>query len=217
LLTAQTYRGKPVQKLIKHDMTPDTLSALLLFAVIGAFTPGPNNTLLMASGITYGFWRTLPLMLGVATGFPLMLLIIGSGLGQIFEMFPVLYTVLKYLGAAYMLWLAWKIATTKPAGGEAEAEGKPMSFLQAAAFQWGNPKGWIMGLTALSTYTVAANYSLGVAIVALVFLVAGIGSSTTWALFGASLRRFLTDPRYFRAINIALGGLLVLSLWPLLH
>ena len=197
-------------------MTFDVFLALALFGFITAFTPGPNNTLLMAQGINFGFRRTLPLILGVAIGFPIMIGCVGLGLGKIFDIYPILYTVMKYAGAAYMLWLAWKIANSKPSSEGGAVVGQPMSFIQAAAFQWINPKAWIMAVTALSEYTVAAHYYLGVAFVVGTFVVMGLTSASTWALFGVGLRHVMNDPRYFRIINLALAFMLVASLVPML-
>jgi threonine/homoserine/homoserine lactone efflux protein len=197
-------------------MTFDLFLALVVFAAISAFTPGPNNTLALASGMNFGFRRTLPQIAGVGIGFPLMIAAVGLGLGQVFKAFPLAYQVLKYLGAAYMLWLAWKIATARLSSEEEAAAGKPLTFLQSALFQWVNPKGWIMAVTALSAYTVPASYQLGVAVVVGTFVFMGFTSSITWVLFGAALRHLMNDPRYFRPINLALAALLVLSLVPLL-
>jgi threonine/homoserine/homoserine lactone efflux protein len=197
-------------------VTFDVFLALALFGFITAFTPGPNNTLLMAQGINFGFRRTLPLILGVAIGFPFMIGCVGLGLGKIFDIYPTLYVVMKYAGAAYMLWLAWKIANSKPAGEGSAALGQPMNFIQAAAFQWINPKAWIMSMTALSAYTVAAHYYMGVAFVVGTFVVMGLSSASTWALFGVGLRHVMNDPRYFRVINLSLALLLVASLVPML-
>ena len=198
-------------------MTIDVFLALALFGFITAFTPGPNNTLLMAQGINFGFRRTLPLIMGVAIGFPFMIGCVGLGLGKIFDIYPMLYTIMKYAGAAYMLWLAWKIANSKPAVEGEAAVGQPMSFFQGAAFQWINPKAWIMSVTALSAYTVATNYYLGVAIVVGTFVVMGLSSASTWAMFGVGLRHVLNDLKYFRVINLALALLLVVSLVPMLR
>ena len=170
----------------------------------------------MAQGINFGFRRTLQLIMGVAIGFPFMIGCVGLGLGKIFDIYPMLYTIMKYAGASYMLWLAWKIANSNPAGENSAEVGKPMSFIQAAAFQWINPKAWIMSVTALSAYTVATNYYLGVAFVVGTFVVMGLGSATTWAMFGVGLRHVLNDPRYFRMINVVLALLLVVSLVPML-
>ncbi len=197
-------------------MTFEHFVALQLFAAIAAYTPGPNNTLLMASGVNFGFRRSLPLVFGVAFGFPLMIGLVGLGLGRVFETYTALYIALKYAGAAYMLYLAWKIATSQPSGGGATTEAKPLSFLQMALFQWINPKGWIMAITALSAYTSASSYYTGVAVVVATFVFMGLTSAIAWALFGAGLARLMSDPRYFRIINIGLAVLLVASLVPML-
>ena len=143
-----------------------------------------------------------------------MIACVGFGLGKVFEVFPVLYTVLKYAGAAYMLWMAWKIATSGPAG-EGDADAKPLSFMSMALFQWINPKAWIMSVTALSAYTLPGNYNVGVATVVGAFMVMGFSSASTWALFGSALRHVMNDERYYRWINYALAALLVLSLVPI--
>jgi threonine/homoserine/homoserine lactone efflux protein len=197
-------------------MTADLFIGLFVFAAISAFTPGPNNTLLMASGVAFGFQRTLPLIAGVAIGFPLMIGCVGLGLGQIFSVYPILYTVMKYAGAAYMLFLAWKIATAPRAAETGDSAARPMTFLQAALFQWINPKGWIMAVTALSAYTAANSYFFGVAVVVATFVLMGFSSASTWALFGSGLRHVLNDERYFRIINVLLALLLVASLVPML-
>ncbi len=197
-------------------MTFEHFIALQLFAAIAAYTPGPNNTLLMASGVNFGFRRSLPLVFGVAFGFPLMIGLVGLGLGRVFETYIALYIALKYAGAAYMLYLAWKIATSQPSGGGATTEAKPLSFLQMALFQWINPKGWIMAITALSAYTSASSYYTGVAVVVATFVFMGLTSAIAWALFGVGLARLMSDPRYFRIINIGLAVLLVASLVPML-
>jgi threonine/homoserine/homoserine lactone efflux protein len=197
-------------------MTFEHFIALQLFAAIAAYTPGPNNTLLMASGVNFGFRRSLPLVFGVALGFPLMIGLVGLGLGRVFETYHGLYTVLKYAGAAYMLYLAWKIATSQPSAGGETIDAKPMSFLQMALFQWINPKGWIMAVTALSAYTTVSSYYMGVAVVVATFVFMGLTSALAWTLFGAVLKQIMSDPRYFRGINIALAVLLVASLVPML-
>jgi threonine/homoserine/homoserine lactone efflux protein len=197
-------------------MTFEHFIALQFFAAVAAYTPGPNNTLLMASGVNFGFRRSLPLVFGVTIGFPLMIGLVGLGLGRVFETYSALYMVLKYAGAAYMLYLAWKIATSIPSGRADASDAKPLGFLQMALFQWINPKGWIMAVTALSAYTTATSYYTGVAIVVATFVVMGLTSAIAWALFGAGLKQVMTDPRYFRIINIGLAVLLVASLVPML-
>jgi threonine/homoserine/homoserine lactone efflux protein len=196
-------------------MAWEILPALFAFAFISSWTPGPNNTLLMASGINYGLRKTLPLIFGVMLGFPLMIAVVGMGLGKVFEAYPIIYMVMKYAGAAYMLWLAWKIASSVPKDGDTSSA-PPMTFLQAAAFQWINPKGWTMAVAALTAYTIPINYNWGVAAVSSAFFITGFGSSFAWTLFGTALRRILTNPKWFRVINIALALTLVASLVPML-
>lgn len=156
------------------------------------------------------------MILGVGIGFPLMIGIVGLGLGQVFTAYPLIYTTLKYAGSAYMLWLAWKIANSKPAGLSGEAASQPLTFLQGALFQWINPKGWVMAVTAISTYTLQSDIYTGVAVVVAVFVFMGFTSATGWALFGVSLRRFLNDPAWYKTINYVLAALLVVSLVPML-
>ena len=195
-------------------MTWNLAIALITFAAITAFTPGPNNTLLMASGMNFGFQRSIPMVLGVCIGFPFMIACVGLGLGRVFDLLPWLYALLKYAGAAYMLWMAWKIARSGPAG-EGDVEAKPSSFMSMALFQWINPKGWIMSITALSAYTLPDTYYIGVAAVVGAFMVMGFTSASTWALFGSALRHVMNDQRYYRWINYGLAVLLVLSLVPI--
>ena len=197
-------------------MTYDLFIALFVFGGIAAFTPGPNNTMLLATGINFGVRRAWPHIMGVAIGFPLMIACIGFGLGKIFEIFPWIYVALKYAGATYMVWLAWKIANSTPSLDDGTAKGDPVTFLQASAFQWVNPKAWIMAVTALSAYTTAAHYSVGVLAVVGTFVFMGFSSALTWVLFGASLKHILNDERYYRFINIGLALALVASLVPML-
>ncbi len=197
-------------------MTFDLFIALFIFGFIAAFTPGPNNTMLLATGINFGVRRAWPHILGIAIGFPFMIACIGFGLRRIFEIYPLIYVALKYLGAAYMVWLAWKIAISKPSGDDGVVKAEPITFLQACAFQWVNPKGWIMAVTALSAYTVAAQYTVGVLAVVGMFVFMGFASALTWVLFGAGLKHILDDDRYFRMINIGLALALVASLVPML-
>jgi threonine/homoserine/homoserine lactone efflux protein len=198
-------------------MTYDLFVALVVFASIAAFTPGPNNTLLMASGINYGFGRTLPLILGVAIGFPIMVACIGFGLGKVFELYPSIYVVMKYGGAAYMLLLGWKIGTSVPTAESEDPVDAPMTFLQACAFQWINPKAWVIAVSALSAYTVHSSYNTGVVIVVATTLILGFASASTWAVFGVGLKHVLSDVRYFKIINVALALALVASLIPMLR
>ena len=193
----------------------ELLAALALFCVVTLFTPGPNNLMLMTSGLNFGFRRGVPHMLGVTLGFTLMVLIVGLGLGVVFEKWPLLYTVLKYGGAAYLLYLAWQIAVSLPPTSAGEAAGRPIGFLQAVAFQWVNPKAWVMAVGAISTYAAVAAFPVNVIIIAALFGVLGLASSGTWLGFGAALQLMLKNRRAVRAFNVAMALLLVASLYPI--
>ena len=199
-------------------MPVELILALAAFAFVASITPGPNNLMLMASGTNFGLRRTLPHMLGVNIGFVLMMVLVGLGLAQVFETYPVTYVALKAISAIYLVYLAWKIASSAPppATSVAEAAGKPFTFLQAAAFQWVNPKAWAMVLTAMSAYTLPDRPLLSLAIICLVFGLINLPSIFTWAVMGTQVRRFLTNPVRLRAFNIAAALLLVATLWPIL-
>ncbi len=193
----------------------DLLLAFALFALVTSITPGPNNMMLLASGVNFGFRRTLPHMLGISTGFMVLVLAVGFGLGSLFQTWPVLYTLLRYLGGAYLLYLAWKIATSGPANEDDKPQGKPMSFMAAALFQWVNPKAWVMAIGAISTYTPMQGYFTNVLVIAAVFALINLPGVSIWAGFGSLLRNVLRDPRGLRIFNGVMALLLVLSLYPL--
>ena len=193
----------------------DLLLALVTFCVATLFTPGPNNIMLMTTGLNFGFRRALPHIFGVAMGFGAMVLGIGLGLGAVISAYPVLYDIAKYLGATYLLYLAWKIATSGPVKAHGAVSGKPMTFLQAVAFQWVNPKAWVMALGGLSTYAAVAAFPLNVMIVAGLFGSLGIASGGTWVGFGTALQRLVRDPKAVRIFNVVMALLLVASLIPI--
>ena len=195
-------------------MTFQTLSALAVFAFVSSATPGPNNLMLMASGANFGFWRTIPHMIGISIGFMVMLFAVGAGLVQLFDRFPIIYDLLKIASVIYMLWLAWKIANAAPIRKSAEA-GAPMTFLQAAGFQWVNPKAWAMALTATTVYVGDAAL-IWLALAALMFAVVNLPSVSIWTIAGQQLQRILTNPRRLRAYNWTMAALLVASLYPVL-
>lgn len=197
-------------------MTYTLFIGLLGFAFASSITPGPNNLMLMASGANYGLRRTVPHMLGVSLGHAFMVFMIGVVLLQVFEAFPVLHIILKVAGSAYMLWLAWKIANAVPPEART-VEGNPFTFLQAAAFQWVNPKAWIMGITAISGYA-PQSYGIigGAALVAVIFCAVNFPSVTVWAWMGMQLRRWLGTTQRLRIFNITMALLLVASLYPML-
>ena len=172
--------------------------------------------MLMSSGVNFGFRRTLPHLLGVVLGFSLMVALIGVGLDAIFTRFPNLLPIMRWAGAAYMLWLAWKIARSGPVR-EGESGGKPLGFVAAAAFQWINPKAWVIAVSALTAYSVTDDYAVSVAAVALTYLAIGLPSSGAWVVFGSAMRRVLGDETRVRPFNLTMAALLVASIVPVFY
>ncbi|MBF9047593.1 LysE family transporter [Rhodobacterales bacterium LSUCC0031] len=196
-------------------MTSDLLLALILFAFASSITPGPNNIMLLASGANFGLRRTVPHMLGISGGHALMVALVGLGLMQLFVVIPWLKPALTIASAAYLLWLAWKVANAA-APGARDATGQPFSFAQAAAFQWVNPKAWYMAIYAQTNFAPDTSGAWGALAVALVFAAINLPSVTVWAAAGTQLRRWLDGPGRLRAFNIAMALLLVASLYPML-
>lgn len=196
-------------------MTPDLFLALASFAFVTVITPGPNNLMLMTSGANFGFRRSIPHMLGVGLGFPMMILPVGLGVMQVFDMWPLSLSILKVLSIIYMLYLAWRIAHAAPPDGAAQAGSKPFTFLQAAAFQWVNPKAWSMALGAITLYATGRDLS-AVLWVAGTYVAMGCISTTSWTVLGQQLRRLLNRPTRLRVFNWTMAALLVASLIPVL-
>ena len=192
-----------------------SLLALSGFALVSSITPGPNNMMLMASGANFGLKRTVPHALGVGIGFTLMIVLVGVGLMGLFDIVPWLNTVLKVVSIAYLLWLAWKIAHAAPPDGSKAAASKPMSFVSAMLFQWVNPKAWSMALTAIALYAPDRNLA-AVALVAAIFGIINLPSTSLWAVMGQALSGWLASPQRLRAFNWTMAGLLVASMLPLL-
>jgi threonine/homoserine/homoserine lactone efflux protein len=193
-------------------MTYQLLTALAGFCIASSITPGPNNLMLMASGANFGFLRTIPHMLGVGLGFVLMVILVGIGLAQIFDSYPIAHTILKIVSVIYMLYLAWKIATAAPAT-KGDQTGTPMTFLQAASFQWVNPKAWTMAITAVTVYT-PDTALVSILIVAAVFGAINLPCVSLWTVLGQQMARILTNTARLRAFNISMAVLLIASLYP---
>jgi len=194
-------------------MTLDQILAFAVFAFSISITPGPNNTMVLASGANFGLRPTIPHLLGIDLGFAVMIIAVGVGIGGLFVAFPSLHTVLRAAGALYLIYLAWKIAS---AGGPGRDAGRkqPLSFLQAASFQWVNPKGWIAATGTVATYTPQNGFFENLLIVTAIFALVMGPCITLWAAVGMSLRRLLSDPAYLRTFNVAMAVLLVASLYP---
>ena len=191
--------------------------AIILFAIATCVTPGPNNAMIMASGLNYGIRRSIPHFSGIVLGFPAMVVAVGLGLSTVFDQYPVLHILLKLIGAAYLSFLAWKIATA-PVSELNETAGKPFTFIQAAAFQWVNPKAWVLAVGATATYTIVGeSYALQVVTIALIFMVFGAPCIMLWLWFGASLKSLLQNPQSVKFFNYTMACLLILSLLPVFH
>jgi threonine/homoserine/homoserine lactone efflux protein len=196
-----------------RDMTYELLTALAAFAFVASITPGPNNLMLMASGANFGFQRTLPHMAGVTIGFMVMVILVGIGITQLFDTYTAGYEVLKYFSIGYLLYLAFKIMTAAEAPKAEETSKQPFSFLQAAAFQWVNPKAWTMALTSTAIYSPSRTLE-AIALVALVFGLINLPCISVWTTIGKQISRFLTSTRRLKAFNFLMAGLLIASLYP---
>lgn len=186
----------------------------MLFVVAGAGTPGPNNTIVMASGAAYGLRRTLPAILGVNLGFPSMVLLVGIGLGQVLDQWPVILDILRPIGVIYLLWLAFKIANG-PTALAPKAGAKPPGFVQMALFQFVNPKAWTLSVAALSAFTgFWDSFMLEVAVIALVTGALGAPCTVAWTLLGVGAGRIISQPRHMFTFNLVMAGLLVVSVVP---
>ena len=195
-------------------MTYEIETALIAFAFVSSITPGPNNLMLMASGVNFGVLRTLPHMFGISFGFALMSIILGLGLVQLLESSPQAHQALKAASVVYMLWLAWKIANASSPK-QKEEGAKPLTIFQAAAFQWVNPKAWAMATTALTVYSPNSDLN-STLMVSAIFAGVNLPTISFWAILGQNFRKFLSNPRNLRAFNIFMALLLVASLWPIL-
>lgn len=194
-----------------------TLPALVLFAFASSITPGPNNIMLLASGANFGLRRTLPHMMGISLGHAFMVALVGLGLLNLFELVPAIRAVILAVCVVYLLFLAWKIAHAAPPP-EAPANARPLSFLQAAAFQWVNPKAWYMAIYAQTNFAPDTVGTLaGALLVALVFSATNFPSVTVWAWGGVQVRRLLSTRGRLRAFNTTMAAFLLASLYPILR
>jgi threonine/homoserine/homoserine lactone efflux protein len=189
---------------------------LLTFAISSSITPGPNNMMLTSSGATFGLRRSMPHMLGVAMGFPAMAAAVGLGLSQTLAAYPQIHLILKYVGAAYLLYLAYKVArSARPEPGEVVAT--PLTWTQAALFQWVNPKAWMMVLSAIPLYTtIDGSPTRDALALAAVFAMVSLPACLLWTSFGNLVGHWLKTDRSLRIFNLIMALLLVLSVIPML-
>lgn len=182
-----------------------------IFGLVAAGTPGPNNIMLTASGSAFGFRRTVPHMLGIIVGFPVLFLAVGLGLGEIFQTCPIIHLILKYVGAAYLLYLAWRIAQAGRSN-SGETRARPLTFLEAAAFQWVNAKAWMIVLSAIPAFTtIGGDYYAELALMSVIFTIVTLPSVTVWCMFGVAIRRLIQTEKTARIVNLILAGLVALS------
>ncbi|RED18151.1 LysE family translocator [Pontivivens insulae] len=191
-------------------MTLETVIAIMTLAAATVWTPGPNNALLASSGARFGYRRTLPHAMGVAWGFPLMCFCMALGLGEVFRAEPLIREALRWVGAALLLWIAWKTLNASAPGSD-DSHAKPWTFFQAMGFQWINPKAWMMAISMISQFVTGENPLLEAAVVSGVYALVGLTSSSGWALFGVAMQRFLSTPLRLKLFNGLMAGLIVIT------
>jgi threonine/homoserine/homoserine lactone efflux protein len=189
-------------------MNLDIIISLAGMAFAASLTPGPNNSMLASSGATYGVRASMPHVMGIIFGFPVMIFLISLGLGEMFRQSPVLQQVMRYGGAIMMLWIAWKIATAEAPGAGSKGT-QPLNFLQSAAFQWINPKGWLAAIAVTSQFVTSEAPLQTALIVAIVFIFAGLTATMTWVVFGRIIGQWLSTPARLRAFNLTMALMLV--------
>lgn len=195
--------------------TVTMILSITSFGLASTMTPGPNNIMLLSSGLTFGYKRTIPHALGINFGFPVMVICVGLGVGELFEIFPFIYTTLKVVGISYLIWMAWHIANTKGSLNTENKKDKPFTFLQAALFQWINPKAWMMAITSTAAFITDHQVaSVQVMIISCIYFFCAIFSTNSWALGGVMLRRFIQNERLIQIFNIAMAILIVGSIIP---
>ncbi len=189
--------------------------SIISFGLASTMTPGPNNIMLLSSGLTFGYRRTIPHALGINFGFPVMVICVGLGIGTLFEVFPFIYTLLKVAGIAYMVWMAWHIANTKGALDAENKKDRPFTFFQAAMFQWVNPKAWMMAVTSTSAFiTDHETAPVQVVIISGIYFFCAFVSTNSWSLGGVVLKRFIQNEKWVRGFNIAMAVLILGAVVP---
>ncbi|ELX8378657.1 LysE family translocator [Providencia vermicola] len=192
-------------------MNIETFLSLSMFSFVTSITPGPNNIMLLASGMNFGLKRTMPHALGVSLGFFVMLVAVGLGVGALIQSSEVVYNILKYIGIIYLLWLAWKTTISRSVGSPKDGNEKPLTLLEAALFQWVNPKAWMMAVSGMALYTESMNPYSSMLIVAIIFSLINFPCVTIWAMFGSELRERLKNPQVLKKFNLVMGLLLAAS------
>jgi threonine/homoserine/homoserine lactone efflux protein len=192
----------------------ELLLAIASFAFVTSVTPGPNNIMLTASGANFGFTRTLPHIAGIVFGLALMNILVGMGLGAVFQQFPLIQKVLKIGGSAYLIWLAIKLLRFNYVDDSGTSQGRPFSFLQAASFQYINPKAWVMVISANASFTLSGDlYWTSVGLITGLFILIGPPSIMVWTIFGQVIRRYLREPAFLRGFNLFMASLTAMCIF----
>ncbi|WDP85115.1 MAG: LysE family translocator [Desulfobacter sp.] len=195
--------------------TATMMLSIASFGLAMTMTPGPNNAMLLSSGLTFGYKRTIPHALGITFGFPVMVICVGMGIGKLFESYPVIYSALKIVGISYLVWMAWHIANTKGSLDPANIKDRPFTFLQAALFQWVNPKAWIAAITSTSAFITDHQIAtIQVVVISCIYFLCAILSTNSWALGGVVLRKFIQNEKLVQTFNIIMALLIVGSVIP---
>lgn len=191
--------------------------AIFIFAISASVTPGPNNIMIMTSGLNHGIKNSIPHLLGICFGFPVMVVLIGLGFSVVFKMYPLFHETLKMFGVIYLLYLAWLIASSSPSSLESK-KSNPLSFIQAALFQWVNPKAWVMATGAVSAYTsIESDVFVQVIYIALTFFIVAFPCVGIWLVFGVGLKKYLKSAMHQKIFNYSMAVLLVGSIWPIAY
>ena len=190
--------------------------SILIFAVSTTITPGPNNIMIMASGINYGIKKSIPHLFGICLGIPIMIIMIGLGFSIVFKMYPFLHVVIKILGVLYLIYLAWLIASSSPESFK-NNKSQPLTFIQGILFQWVNPKAWVIATSAISAYTTASSdINTQVILITLIFLTVEFPCVGVWLIFGTAIKRYLKSDKMQRSFNICMALLLIASIMPVI-
>ncbi|CAC9601823.1 Transporter, LysE family [uncultured Gammaproteobacteria bacterium] len=191
----------------------DNLLSVFLFTVVMTITPGPNNIMILASGLNFGIKRSIPHLLGIAIGFPMMLIAVGFGLETAIKATPAIHTFVKIAGLGYLLFLAYKLFTTvkqKILGSGA----KPLTFLQAVLFQWVNPKAWVMIFSGVGVFTTSANIQEATLLLALSFFIAIFPCNGSWLFLGSQMKKLIKTDFHYKVFNRIMAILLLISVFP---
>ncbi len=191
------------------------LISLMVFTFVASVTPGPNNIMLFASGINHGVKKSLPHYFGICIGFLLLVAAVGFGLGALFKQSPFLHQVLQIAGALYLIYFAWKIGSASSASSKSELR-SPITFLEAALFQWVNPKAWVIAIGAIATFTVQSSITASIMTIIAMYFFMGLLAMGVWLTLGASLQGLLNSNRRRRVFNLSMATLLLLSIVPIL-